>query len=240
MASHATTSNAVPASEGLPAGDVLPTGIASKPHPMRAQASVRVCLVDATRVREADLLALLARLGAAETARYRRFVRPQRQRQFLLGRILLRQAMGQLLGLPSEAFGLTERPGQAPLLTLADTAIPMPFFSLSHSGDWVACALGADCALGLDIEVLDPARDLLALARQAFGVDDAERLAALPGDSRLLAFYGLWSEQEARYKLGPCAAPACVKLAHPALSIVVCSARPLASPPSLILTTLDP
>jgi 4'-phosphopantetheinyl transferase len=114
------------------------------------------------------------------------------------------------------------------LLALADGA-PAPFFSLSHSGRWVACALSADTPLGLDIEMLDSGRDVLALAAQAFGAGAASRLAALPPAARSGAFYRLWSEREALYKLGDCPAPACVSLAHADLSIVLCSAQPLAA-----------
>ncbi len=142
---------------------------------MGAAGSAVIWLVDAGRLGEA--------------LRHGRFLRRERQRQFLVGRLLLRQADGQLLGVAPHTLRLGERPGRAPHLALADATLAVPFFSLSHSGPWVACAVSADTALGLDIEMLDSARDLLALAEQAFGAASAAALAALPDLARVPHFY---------------------------------------------------
>lgn len=197
-----------------------------------------IWLVDGRDLSDADLAGFRALLDAGEALRHQRFVRPERQRQFLIGRVLLRQAVGRLMGVAPHTVRLGERVGQAPLLTLDDATLALPFFSISHSGRWVACAVSADTALGLDIEVIDAARDLVALAGHAFGAASAAALAALPDAARAARFYRLWSEHEARYKLGECAAPVCVSLAHPELSVVLCSALALACPPPLRPTTL--
>lgn len=175
-------------------------------------------------------------LGAEEAARYARFVRPLRQRQFLLGRALLRVAMGKLLEVAPESIALEERPGQAPRLLAPAGG---PYFSISHSGHWVACALSGTTRLGLDIELRDPRRDVLALARQAFSADAAAELEIMPLEARMAAFYQRWSEVEARYKLGMDAG-VCVTLAHAELSIVLCSDAPLAQAPVLIVQGLAP
>lgn len=181
-------------------------------------------LVDSRTIGDDQLARRAGWLGAAEQARYARFVRPARQRQFLTGRILLRTALGQLLGVAPASISLAERENNAPLLEWAGA---MPGFSLSHSGPWVACAVSAGGALGLDIEVRDPGRDLLALAAQAFSADETARIAALSGEARVAAFYEQWSTTEAKYKLASdCAA--CISIPHPDLSIVLCSASPLA------------
>lgn len=175
-------------------------------------------------------------LGAEEAARYARFVRPLRQRQFLLGRALLRVAMGKLREVAPESIALEERPGQAPRLLAPAGG---PYFSISHSGHWVACALSGTTRLGLDIELRDPRRDVLALAREAFGADVAAELESMPPEARMAAFYQRWSEAEARYKLGLDAGD-CATLAHAELSIVLCSAAPLAQAPALIVQGLAP
>lgn len=197
-----------------------------------------VWLMHAGGISDAVLQPFLAWLGEGEAARYQRFLRPGRQRQFLLGRILLRRALGALLGRAPSAVCLVERRGAAPLLLLPDAARGAPGFSLSHSGDWIACAVSADTALGLDIEVIDPTRDIGALSLQAFDASQLAILEPLSGQERLLAFYRMWSEKEARYKLGAGAVPSCVVLPHASLSMLVCSARPLAAAPELVLSTL--
>lgn len=201
-------------------------------------AGARIWLADAAGPTNEALASYHSRLSVSEAQRYRRFLRPGRQRQFLTGRMLLRQAAGALLGVPAGMVSVLERPGQAPGLVLADATLAIPYFSLSHSGDWVACAISAETPLGLDIEVLNPARDLLSLAGHAFDAGACAGLAQMAGGERVAAFYHLWSEQEARYKLGPCAAPSCISLPHESLSIVLCSALPLSAAPALVLTAL--
>ena len=201
-------------------------------------AEAAVWLVDARNIDDTLLPGYMSWLSPGELARHARFMRPQRQRQFVLGRALLRTVLGHALGVPPAAIVLEERAGQAPL-----SPAGAPSFSLSHSGHWIACAVSRQTALGLDIEVMNAKRDVLALARQAFGDAVANHLAAMPREQQLASFYRRWSESEARYKLGGEAgeageAPSCVTLAHPELSIVVCSAAPLAHLPDLQLISL--
>jgi 4'-phosphopantetheinyl transferase len=198
--------------------------------------STGIWLLDSRTIDVAQLGRYEAWLGAPEAARYARFVRPLRRHQFLLGRALLRVAMGKALGVAAAAIVLEERPGQAPLLL---SPADGPHFSISHSDHWIACALSSTTPLGLDIEMRDPGRDVLALAHQAFGSAVAAELECMSAEERLMAFYQRWSEAEARYKLGREAA-SCVTIPHAELSIVLCSAVPLAQAPALILTGLVP
>jgi 4'-phosphopantetheinyl transferase len=198
-------------------------------------------MVDADAVADADLLRYRGWLSAGETARYQRFVRAQRQRQFVVGRIVLRMALGRLLNVAPQDVRLEEQVGKAPLLAAPAVKGAPPGFSIAHSGRWVACATSAQTALGLDIELRDPGRDLAALAAQAFDADEMaqwERMRNLPDQQRVDGFYRLWSEKEARFKLGESAVGHCVALAHAELSVVVCSELPLVRPPRIEIVTL--
>ncbi len=174
--------------------------------------------------RQADAPPPARWLSESETVRYLRFVRPARQRQFLLGRMLARQAIGALLGIDAHAVVLEERTGLAP--ALASPVAPRLGLSISHSGPWVACAVSADNNLGLDIEVRDAQRDLTALAEHAFPAQQSEALGRLAPAERLARFYALWCAQEAQIKLGGEGAP-CVHLDHPELAIALCSTHKL-------------
>ncbi|MRW87565.1 4'-phosphopantetheinyl transferase superfamily protein [Pseudoduganella sp. FT26W] len=201
-----------------------------------------VWMVDANAVMEAGLQRWRGWLSADEMARHQRFVRAQRQRQFIVGRVLLRMALGRLLGVAPQEIRLEERVGNAPRLIAPAVKGATPGFSISHSGRWVACAVSAQTALGLDIEMMDPARDLHALAAQAFdSVEMAqwERLQGLPDGQRVAGFYRLWSEKEARFKLAVAGGGHCIALPHAELSMVLCSEQPLDRAPPIELVTLE-
>lgn len=204
-------------------------------------AVVQLWMVDADAVADADLLRFRGWLGPSEMARYQRFVRSQRQRQFVVGRVLLRMALGALLNVAPAAVRLEEQVGKAPLLSAPLLNGAPPGFSISHSGRWVACAFSAQTALGLDIEMLDPGRDLTALAAQAFNESETAqwgRLQQLPETERVQHFYTMWSEKEARFKLGEAASGHCTVIQHAELSVVLCSEMPLPRAPRIEIVTL--
>ena len=187
-----------------------------------------VWLLDGRTVDDDQLIPYLSWLNADELQRYRRFLRPERQRQFFLGRVLLRFALGNLLDISPSSIVLSERTGHAPVLNLEHVS---PGFSLSHSGPWIGCAVSDQSALGLDIELLDETRDLLALAEQSFDATECALLKEKEGAARVAAFYTFWSMKEARYKLASTAhadsAAHCISFPHTDISIVLCSELPL-------------
>lgn len=200
-----------------------------------------VWLLDTSGLDAQTLARWTGRLGPDERARLVRFRRAVRRQQFIAGRVLLRHALACQPGGP-HTITVTERPGLAPLVRAGGThpshAI-LPHFSLSHSGHWVACAISADGAVGVDVEIPDAARDAVALAAQAFSAADAAAVAALEGAQRLSLFYQLWCRYEARYKLGAGHGPGHLcRVPHAAVEIALCTARPLAMPPGLRIVTV--
>jgi 4'-phosphopantetheinyl transferase len=163
--------------------------------------SATLWLADASCFSDQELAFFVRCLGPSEADRYRRFARTGRQRQFLVGRMLLRFAVGDAMAMPPSAIAILEQADRAPRLVLPASAGMLPGFSLSHSGEWVACAVSRDTLLGLDIEILNRNRDLLAISQSAFHTEEAELLEKLHGESRVVAFYHLWSLREALFKL---------------------------------------
>lgn len=195
-------------------------------------------LSDAAALDEDALAGHLDWLSAGERERHGAFTRPLRRRQFLAGRVMLRQAVGALLGVPARQVSLEERPGAAPRLAWPQR--DDVGYSISHSGKWVACAVSLEAALGLDIEIMDAARDLDSLAGQAFEPAEIAWLRARPEAARTEDFYALWCAREARFKLPPPSREGeggadCVHLAQGELAVALCSSRPLAQPPVITL-----
>jgi 4'-phosphopantetheinyl transferase len=212
--------------------------------------SVTLWLLDGSLVHEDDIEFFAKQLGASEARRYDAFRRQERKRQFLLGRMLLRFAVSRLLSLPPDTLGVVERDGNAPRLVLADSQSAQPSFSLSHSGDWVACAVSLDAILGVDIEFNDPTRNIFEVSHMAFHANECLRLLQQSEAARLSAFYQLWCTREAVYKLMCALGRETVSLpivgedgmlasrgpgwygytlAHFGLTIAVCSDQPLAA-----------
>jgi 4'-phosphopantetheinyl transferase len=195
---------------------------------------VIIRLLDAGALGEAHLQRFADWLDDSERERLARFVRPGRRRHFLAGRALARRTLGAVLGLAPAAIHLAERPGAAPVLALP--GFEQAGFSISHSGRWVACAASAGSRVGLDIETVDPRRDIDALAAQAFDARRQAWLRARPAHTRVNDFYSAWSLLEARFKLG--AEPASsFDLSRPDLSIVLCCAQELAATPAVEIDT---
>lgn len=227
--------------------------------------SALVWLLDASNWPDNTLLPWLACLTAAEQQRFRCFIRPMRQRQFLIGRILLRFAVARSINLAIDDISVIERKDNSPLPVFRQASRiatnVLPFISLSHSREWVACAVSADTPLGLDVEMLDNRRDVTALAETAFTACENQWLIAQGSTTKadkVAAFYALWTAKEALYKL------ACngerqaddnilvkdgIQLTsgphwnsqsslHPQLAICLCTSHPV-SPPLVIALTGD-
>jgi 4'-phosphopantetheinyl transferase len=214
--------------------------------------------VDGRDVPASDRADFVRRLNKAEAARYAAFNRPQRQQQYLLGRMLLRHAVACATAVAPQDVGTIEQPAAAPLLVLPEN-VPYPAFSLSHSRHWIACVVGEGLALGVDIEVIDTRRNVLALSEAAFDTNEHDFIRKHGESERMLAFYRLWTMKEALFKLwsnaGRSGKPppavssseelqlqgdgwSCAFVKHPQLAICICSALPLAEirriePPAL-------
>lgn len=196
-----------------------------------AKAGTLLWLADTAPLGADWFAAGLGWLNEAERLRHGRFVRAERRRQFVAGRVLLRMALGEVLEVSPRAVALTERPGNAPALAFPERS--GLGLSISHSGQWVACAVNLAGPVGLDIERIDPARDVLAIAEQAFASEEAGQLKSLDPAARVDAFYRMWCRNEARIKLG-------VKGVHdifyifPGLALVLSSLHALDVEPAVI------
>jgi 4'-phosphopantetheinyl transferase len=188
---------------------------------MRGQATL--WLLDLAAIDAAVLASGLDGLGASVQQRYRRVRRIERQRQFLAGRLLLRHALAMASGADAGQISFVERPASAPRVILPGTA---PYFSISHAGRWVACAVSTSTPLGLDIEQQTRVRDFPALAEHSFDAATARRIAQLAPPQRAAAFYRAWCRLEAEYKLGQ-PARCWHHPVHAQLEIALCSVAPV-------------
>jgi 4'-phosphopantetheinyl transferase len=136
--------------------------------------------------------------SASEQQRLLTLQAPARRAQFLAGRWLMRSLLAQVHGGDALCdWPLTaEIDGPPQLLRAREQAL---YLSISHSGDWVACAVSG-CPVGIDVECPRRVRDVLRLARWVCNPSEQTQLAALQSPAREALFYRLWAIKEARFK----------------------------------------
>jgi 4'-phosphopantetheinyl transferase len=118
---------------------------------------------------------------------------------------ILRDLLARYVGVGARSLQLDADPGGKPVIAGDRRGERTLHFNVSHSGDVAVYALATD-PVGVDVELMRGAdtarrRDHVALARRAFGVPVAERLAGLEEDTQEREFLRLWTRHEAALKL---------------------------------------
>lgn len=152
---------------------------------------VHVFLAD---TRHHDCESLATRLDLKSLERLAQITHPRRRAQFILGRILLRQALRQEFGAIADAWWLDATHGKPRL-----AGVGVPEISLSHSRQLVACAI-APVEVGLDVEYCRE-RDFSTLAERFCHPAELRLFCSLPKADRAVNFYRLWTRHEAAFKL---------------------------------------
>ncbi|HJR70403.1 MAG TPA: 4'-phosphopantetheinyl transferase superfamily protein, partial [Gammaproteobacteria bacterium] len=117
-------------------------------------------------------------------------MQPRRRTEYLLGRTLLRHALGRVTGRAAASFRIRVLPDGKP------ECVGGPAISLSHSGELAICAVAEHGAVGVDVETRRPRADLGVIAERYFTPAEARWIAADP-DAR---FRMLWVLKEAYLK----------------------------------------
>jgi 4'-phosphopantetheinyl transferase len=130
-------------------------------------------------------------LNAAERTRADRYARPHLARRFVAGRVIMRHALGRVLGVRPADVAITYNAWGRPELAGG------PFFNLSHAGRSALFAIDELAPVGVDIEI-----DVLAAEQAWFDAilsarERAEFDAEHPAASTLLR---LWVRKEAIVK----------------------------------------
>ncbi len=73
-------------------------------------------------------------------------------------------------------------------------------FSLTHSGDLAAVAVASGCEVGIDIEAIRPASDLLGVADALFRPEEAAEIRSFSPNLRAQGFFHCWVRKEACLK----------------------------------------
>jgi 4'-phosphopantetheinyl transferase len=140
-------------------------------------------------------------LGAGELQRWQSLQTARRRAQFLAGHWLARQTAAHWLGGHWSDYTLSAPEDAPPCCLSGPVAVHWQGVrvSLSHSGNWVACALAFQ-PIGVDVECSQTPRQFASLARWL--LTDIEWLAfqQLPPEAQQQHFYTQWTLKEAWVK----------------------------------------
>jgi phosphopantetheinyl transferase len=157
------------------------------------------------RVYPSDDDAPPAWLGDAERRRWAE-LSPASRREFVAGRGLLRELLGDATGVAPAAWDVGARAGTAPVARAPGSGDDAIHASLSHRLGWVAAAV-ADAPVGVDIELERPARtDIGERAALMLAPAELPAWSSLPAPEREGALLTRWTAKEAWFKASPAGA----------------------------------
>lgn len=134
-------------------------------------------------------------LSGPEQERFESFLGDQPRYRWLAARWALRRVLAGYLEQPPAAVEIAVDTSGKPRLPGDEL-----HFNLSHSGDLALVAVSSSRPVGVDVERVEAARDLLSLAERALEEEEVEKVRAAPPAYRPIVFYAAWVRHEARLK----------------------------------------
>ena len=140
-------------------------------------------------------------LAADEKDRANRFRFDRDRDRFVCGRGIVRHILSQYLAQAPETIQFAYSDRGKPSIAAAGLPAQLATFSfnVSHSHQWLLCAIAPDLQVGIDIEGV---RDIEAikLAERFFSRAEQQWLKSLPVEQQETAFFELWVCKEAYLK----------------------------------------
>jgi 4'-phosphopantetheinyl transferase len=139
----------------------------------------------------------LEELPPEDQRRAEGFLRRGAARRWAAGRWALRRTLAQYLDQPAAEIGLEADERGKPQLRDGYGRLE---FNLAHSAGLALVAVTAERPVGIDVEMIAPRENPLALAERALPPEEAAEVRAADSAQQLNAFYKAWVRYEARLK----------------------------------------
>ncbi len=149
---------------------------------------------------DAAVNAAVRLLSAEERARYERFVFAHDRRDFAAAHALLRGVLSTYEDVPTTGWRFEATDRGKPFLPGGDGGVARLAFNLSHTRGLVACGVGREADIGVDVEGLDRVPDDLDMAARYFSAGEHAQLASVAQSDRPARFAELWTLKEAYIK----------------------------------------
>jgi 4'-phosphopantetheinyl transferase len=138
-------------------------------------------------------------LSSDELERADQFVFERDQRNFIVGRGLLRDILARYLDCQSEDIRFDYTPHSKPRLGSMGTSLRVEF-NLSHSSGLLVLAVSGGRRVGVDVERVRPLPNLDQLASNSVSEYERNVLSALDPGDKLPGFFRCWTRKEAYLK----------------------------------------
>jgi 4'-phosphopantetheinyl transferase len=143
-----------------------------------------------------DLQRLAATLSPDEQSRAERYRIGRIRDRFIAGRGRLREILGAYHAQGPDCFSFEYGPQGKPSLA-PPTGLE---FNLSHSANLAILGVSWGQTIGVDVERVDPHRDVQGILTRFFAPGEQEEFLAIAEDDQRSAFYRGWSRKEAFLK----------------------------------------
>jgi 4'-phosphopantetheinyl transferase len=119
--------------------------------------------------------------------------------RYIVTRAMARQLLARLARTIPQEIVFGSNPFGKPLVSWPPQAARI-HFNVSHSDELAAIAVTAAAEIGIDLEQMSVASELLELAGRFFADDEYQWLVSLPESEQLRGFYRIWTLKEATLK----------------------------------------
>jgi 4'-phosphopantetheinyl transferase len=144
-----------------------------------------------------DVAKALRLLCADERARYDRLGFAEDRRDYVAAHALLRIALGRVTDTAPEELRFDTTALGKPFLIPSRRERPPSLFSLAHSRGYVACVIGLQGPLGVDVEPVARNIRAMEIARRVLSDEESSALEHCRDDERAARFCELWTLKEA-------------------------------------------
>ena len=154
---------------------------------------MKIYAVKIEQVEEKLFDRMLLYVSKEEQERIRRYRKYEDAIRGLTARLLLRYIIASLLGIDNRSISLNQNKYGKPFLEEVEDFQ----FNLSHSGDWVVCAVDS-LPIGIDVEKIHDVN--LDLSERFFSQEEHNWLLTMDVERRMDSFFKLWTLKESYIK----------------------------------------
>jgi 4'-phosphopantetheinyl transferase len=138
-------------------------------------------------------------LSGPERARQERFRRARDRHRYLVTRALVRATLSQYADVDPRAWAFREGAHGRPEIA-GPVGTPRLVFNVSHADGLIACLVGLDREIGIDVENRDRAGRTLEIAERFFSPTEAAALRRVAENGQRARFLEYWTLKEAYLK----------------------------------------